>query len=366
MDPIRPRRRLPPLSALLAAALAACGGAQAAPAPAPAGGSRPLLVGQASGTTALLQAVAPVDARVAWVSGHEGTWARTVDGGRTWTAGRVPGADTLQFRDVEALGDRTAWLLSAGTGDLSRIYRTDDAGATWTLQYRMDHPEGFLDCMAFWDGRRGIAYGDAVDGGLFVLRTDDGGATWTRVPPASLPPAGEGEGGFAASGAGAVAGEDGRGWVGTGNGPSPRVLATSDHGRTWRSAPVPLEAGEGAGVTALAMGADGRPGFALGGRLGDAARGRSVAVTEDGGATWTEGGRLAMAGPAYGAARVPGVEPPLLVAAGPSGLDWSSDGGRTWRTASTASHWAVAFASPGVGWAVGPEGRITRVSFVGS
>ena len=34
----------------------------------------------------------------------------------------MPGADTLQFRDVHALDADRAWLLSAGPGELSRIY----------------------------------------------------------------------------------------------------------------------------------------------------------------------------------------------------------------------------------------------------
>ena len=39
---------------------------------------------------------------------------------------------------------------------LSRIYRTDDGGATWDVQFQNEHPDGFLDCMAFWDRDRGI------------------------------------------------------------------------------------------------------------------------------------------------------------------------------------------------------------------
>ena len=49
---------------------------------------------QESGVGVLLQAVSPVDERVVWISGHGGTWLRTLDGGTTWTGGTVPGADT--------------------------------------------------------------------------------------------------------------------------------------------------------------------------------------------------------------------------------------------------------------------------------
>src|SRR6516225_2739011 len=56
----------------------------------------------------------------AWVSGTMGTYARTTDGGKTWSVGTVPGADKLDFRDVKAFGAATAYLLSAGPGDASR------------------------------------------------------------------------------------------------------------------------------------------------------------------------------------------------------------------------------------------------------
>ena len=53
----------------------------------PQTGDRPVVVGtiteQQSHTTALLQAVSAVDDTVVWVSGHQATWVRTVDGGRT-------------------------------------------------------------------------------------------------------------------------------------------------------------------------------------------------------------------------------------------------------------------------------------------
>src|SRR5262245_24317813 len=65
-----------------------------------------------------------VSPEVVWVSGTRGTYARTTDGGKTWSAGTVPGAEKLDFRDVEAFGNTTAYLLSIGAGDASRIYKT--------------------------------------------------------------------------------------------------------------------------------------------------------------------------------------------------------------------------------------------------
>jgi photosystem II stability/assembly factor-like uncharacterized protein len=47
---------------------------------------------------------------------------------KTWTIGKVPGAEKLDFRDVEAFDANTAYLLSIGEGETSRIYKTTDGG----------------------------------------------------------------------------------------------------------------------------------------------------------------------------------------------------------------------------------------------
>src|SRR2546427_3800096 len=85
----------------------------------PQTGDRPVVVGtiteQQSHATALLQAVSAVDDSVVWVSGHQATWVRTVDGGRTWVAGAMTGPDSaLEFRDVEAGSRATGGLVSGG------------------------------------------------------------------------------------------------------------------------------------------------------------------------------------------------------------------------------------------------------------
>ena len=168
-----------------------------------------------SGTTALLQAVSVVNADTVWVSGHAGTYVRTTDGGTTWTAGVVPGADTLQFRDVHAINGSTAYLLAAGPGDMSRIYKTSDAGSSWELQFVNDQPDAFFDCLDFWDADHGVAFSDAIGGEFVILETNDGGAAWGRRPNASVPDAQEGEGSFAASGTCLSVAGDRHGGIGT-------------------------------------------------------------------------------------------------------------------------------------------------------
>src|SRR5438128_1979371 len=141
-----------------------------------------------------------VSPKVAWVSGTKGTFARTTDGGKTWAVGAVPDAEKLDFRDVEAFNEDTAYLLSAGPGDESRIYKTTDGGKTWKLQFKNAEPRAFFNALAFWDERHGIALSDPIDGRFHLIATDDGGAAWAPLPERSRPAALPKEGAFAASG----------------------------------------------------------------------------------------------------------------------------------------------------------------------
>jgi photosystem II stability/assembly factor-like uncharacterized protein len=316
---------------------------------------------QTFGSGALLQAVSVVSSSVVWVSGHQGTWGRTTDGGATWTVGRVAGADTLQFRDVEAMSADTAILLGAGNGDLSRIYRTTDGGQSWSLRYTNPDSAAFYDCMSFWDSRRGIAFSDAVSGRFVLLSTSDGGASWQRVPDGALPPAQPGEGSFAASGTCIAARAGGKAWIGTGNAPTARVLMTRDYGESWHAIPVPVRGGEASGLASIIM-RDDMHGLAFGGPIGapdDTAI--TAAATADGGESWTPVGWPGLRGAVYGAAYVPGASTPTVVAVNPHGVAVSRDDGKSWNVIDDSSAWSVGAASPSAIWIVGPRGRVVRL-----
>src|SRR4051812_43200161 len=117
---------------------------------------------QTSNTTADFRGLCAVSANVAWVSGSKGTFGRTTNGGATWTVGTVPGAERLDFRDVEAFGESTAYLLSIGQGEDSRIYKTADGGKSWTLQFKNSDAAAFFDAIAFWNDKNGIALSDPI------------------------------------------------------------------------------------------------------------------------------------------------------------------------------------------------------------
>jgi photosystem II stability/assembly factor-like uncharacterized protein len=314
---------------------------------------------QASGTQARLIAVSPVSDRVVWVSGANGTWARTRDGGASWQAGQVPGAEKLEFRDVHAVSADKAWLLSIGPGEQSRIYLTVDGGAHWQQQFVNDQPKAFLDCMDFWDEQHAVVIGDSVDGHVDLLATDDGGTHWTRLPAGARLAAPSGEGSFAASGTCLVARAGGLAWAVVSSPGQARLLATRDQGRSWTAHALPITARAESGPQTVAF-RDDRHGITLAGGRTLAAGDVAAAVTDDGGQSWTPRSGPAQAQGVWGAVYVPGSA--TVVAVGISGAAYSRDEGLSWTALNGNNYWAVAFASAQAGWAVGTGGRITRLS----
>jgi photosystem II stability/assembly factor-like uncharacterized protein len=300
-------------------------------------------------TDADFRGLCVVSPAVVWVSGTKGTYGRTTDAGKSWHVGTVPGAEKLDFRDVEAFGDATAYLLSAGPGDESRIYKTTDAGENWTLQFKNAEPKAFFDALAFWDERHGIALSDPVTGRFRLIATNDGGKTWKPLPEKSCPEALPGEGAFAASGTCLVARGEKDVWFCTGGAKVARVFRSNDRGETWAVSETPLRAGiESAGGFGLAF-RDRDHGILVGGdykKPDDVTA--TVALTDDGGKTWkpVEKGPPFHSGVIWARDR--------WIAVGTSGADFSPDG-VAWKPLDREKYNSV-----GSGWAVGPKGRIAR------
>src|SRR5262245_15077108 len=194
---------------------------------------------QQSGTAARFRGVSAITRTMAWASGSGGTYARTTDGGATWKSGVVEGASKLDFRDVEGVDANTAFLLSIGPGEQSRIYKTTDGGSTWSLQFTNRNAKAFFDAFAVWDNRTGIAMSDPVDGRSVLIKTTDGGASWKELPGDKLPPTLDGEAAFAASGTCIAVQGKKNVWIGTGGGATARVFRSPDGGDTWKVAETP-------------------------------------------------------------------------------------------------------------------------------
>jgi photosystem II stability/assembly factor-like uncharacterized protein len=321
------------------------------------------LVDAPSGSTALLQAVSPVDDAVVWVSGHRGTVLRSLDGGLTWESRPVTGADSLQFRDVHARSASVAWVMSAGPGTLSQIHHTRDGGATWVRQFLNTDSTAFYDCLTMFDDRVGVAYSDASRGRTNILRTTDAGEHWQLLPAEAVPAPLDGEGAFAASGGCVTSFGRRNGWMALGS-PAARFLRSRDAGATWQSTTTPIVSGEAAGNTAVHF-RDPLVGMVVGGDIAGASTDTSaaaVAVTLDGGETWTLRSRPPRPGALFGVSWVPGASVTTAVAASPGGLFVTRDAGQSWTTVDERPFWSVA-ASGRRAWAVGPRGVIVVLTF---
>jgi photosystem II stability/assembly factor-like uncharacterized protein len=312
---------------------------------------------QKSGTDANLRGVnvrrTGKDNYVAWVSGTRGAIRRSLDRGKSWKEIRVDGADDLDFRDIEAFGEDTAYLMSSGDGEKSRIYKTSDGGKSWRLQYSDKRAGFFLDSLACGSKDHCFALSDPVDGKFLVLVTGDG-EHWSELPGGRMPVALATESAFAASGTSIVL-CDSNILFGTG-GPAARVFRSADRGRSWTAVETPLAHGNSSsGIFSIAC--SGRSVVAVGGDYKDpSGAGRVAIYSTDLGESWhLAAGQTG--GYRSGAAFFSGTE---VVAVGTNGSDVSHDGGVHWtHLGSSLNLNAVSF-SAGDGWAVGPKGAIAR------
>ena len=306
-------------------------------------------------TKASLRGLSVVSEKIVWASGTDGTFLRTVDGGKSWKVGKVPNADKLDFRDVEAFNQNTAYLLSIGNGETSRIYKTTDGGETWKLQFKNTNPKAFFDAFAFWDANNGIAMSDPVEGKYLLISTDDGGNSWKTVPTEKMPPAKDGEAAFAASGTCIIANGKSDVFLVTG-GKAARVFRSNNRGLNWSVAETPIVRGEnGTGIFSIAM-SDKNRGVIVGGNYEKPNEAvNNLALTNDGGKNWASGKGLN--GYRSGAAFVNSA---IVIAVGSSGSDISEDGGKTWKNLDKENYNAVQAKGKNAIWAVGANGLVSR------
>ena len=312
---------------------------------------------QSVDTAASLRGLSVVNEKVVWASGTGGTVVKTTDGGATWKVMVVPGAEKLDFRDIEAFDANNAYILSIGTGEASRVYRTTDGGAGWEEVFRNTDQKAFFDAIACWDARSCIAMSDPVDD-RFLLRQLNfrtAGAT-TETLAANVPHAKSGEAAFAASGTClAVLGQDKVFMVSGGS--EARVFRSTDRGLTWEVAETPMTKGTpGSGIFSIAFG-NNLNGAIVGGNYEkpDEAK-HNLAFTRDGGKTWYAGQGLS----GYRSA-VTYIDSRTIIAVGTNGTDISYDRGGTWKKIGDENLNAVAAKGKKAVWAVGPNGTVVRL-----
>lgn len=274
-------------------------------------------------TKASFRALSVVNDHMVWLAGTKGTIGRSVSGGKTWIFSTIPGFENSDFRSLYAFDSLHA--IVANTGSPAVILRTENGGKTWQEVYRNTDKEAFLDGMDFWDDKRGMAYGDPVSGRILLLKTNDGGRTWLEESESRRPRLDSGEASFAASGTNIRLWDNKKVAIATG-GLKSRIWFSEDEGKSWLRIPVPILQGtDSRGIFSLFI-QDKNWVVAGGDYKSDTLKKDHIFISSDEGKTWIfpqkpTGGYRECVGSS-------GIQ--SLLAAGPSGVDFSQDGGKNW------------------------------------
>ena len=309
-----------------------------------------------------LRGIFAVSAQTVWVSGSNGSYFYTTDGGQSWTTGKVPNADSLDFRDIEVLPNGRVILLACGPGEKSQIFISDDNGTNWVNVFISPFDEGFFCAMAFWDERQGIAFSDPVNNRFKLMITKDGGTTWSQLIPEDMPAANPGEYAFAASGTCITVASQRHVWFGTG-GSTARVFYSHNNGVTWSVVPTPMQQGHPSqGIFSIAF-RDSLTGFASGGDYQAPQKtGNTLLTTNDGGKHWD-----VVADSAVGyRSCIATFQTEFTngwIAMGKNGWSISEDNGNTWQHFPTPGFYTVSISRNTV-WAAGANGRIGKLQLM--
>src|SRR5690554_1562844 len=265
--------------------------------------------------------------------------------------------DTLQL-EFRSVAHTTSDFFMLSVGNPAMLFKTGDQG-TMELVYFEEHPKVFYDCMIFWNDQEGIAIGDTTEDCLSIIITRDGGNTWHKLSCDVLPKAKEAEGAFAASNTN-IAVKGNNTWIATTAG---RVYFSEDKGKSWSVVQTPvINAKETEGSYSVAF-YDNKNGFAIGGDYTNPeSNTANKIITKDGGNTWT----LIASGkePGYRSCvqYVPNGNGKELVTVGFKGIDYSKDGGDSWKSISKEGFYTLRFLNDSVAYAAGQK-RISKLMF---
>lgn len=255
---------------------------------------------------------------------------RTDDAGRTWQVSALPD-DSEMIYDVEHVGEQL-WLC----GSTGRVSRSMDGGRTWRAGRQLFDAAGFnptnwCSALSFLDENDGWAAGWGT-----LWQTMDGGLTWTRLPPIHPLVTHTGS---ADQIAGLVRLNSKVAWARTRGGDR---LRTTDGGKRWSKVDSPdlrpsVSRRPDGRLLVLAAGASG-------GRVGDLvpiAEDRWIAIGARGPMgqhlELFEGGRLVRRGPPVTPSS--GRTTPLQGRTGAEGIEWGWSGGHVFRSDDEGRSW---------------------------
>ena len=202
-------------------------------------------------TKASFRAIRSLDSHI-WIGGTRGTVIHSSDGGEHFTVSQVPGADSLDFRDLAILDDKTVLLMSAGPVEngAAKIFRTENGGMSWELAYQIKEKGYFFDAI-LWEGKQGLVLSDPAGPFYGLVRITDKGRAYDLFNPSSHPVLQKGEAAFAASGSSLQKTKQDY-YIVTGGGEKARVLLSED-ALNWKSIYAEIPGAEGTGFFSLGV-----------------------------------------------------------------------------------------------------------------
>jgi photosystem II stability/assembly factor-like uncharacterized protein len=216
--------------------------------------------------------------------------------------------------------------------------------------------------MNFWNDNEGILIGDPIENCLSILITRDSGTSWQKTSCDKLPKTIDGEAAFAASNTNIII-IGNKTWVVSG-GKKSRVFFSPDKGNSWQVFETPIVQGkEMTGIFTADFYND-TIGFVAGGNYEILNQNfQNKAITADGGKTWN----LIADNQGFGYAScvqyIPNSKGTQLVTVGASGLQYSSDGGKSWKQLSQDdSLYTIRFVNEATAFAAG-KNKIIKIVF---
>ncbi|GGG46352.1 putative secreted protein (Por secretion system target) [Epilithonimonas arachidiradicis] len=309
--------------------------------------------------------VKAVDANTIWFSDTASSSATdtgryiglSTDGGNTWTNKLVTGpVAAATIGDMHPISATTAWIVSSGSGSQNGIWKSTNAGTSWTKQTTASFNTGvsFANVVHFWDENVGFAAGDPFQSGanqrFEMYTTTNGGTTWTNIPAGTAPaPLNGAEFGYTNK----ITVQGNNIWLGTDLG---RVLYSPNRGASWQAFQTP--AVDFGGVTVSGFTADVAFRDSTNGLLASDEDGVSLLYsTTDSGANWTP---ITPNGPFYAnnIVYVPGTANTYVSSGYDLGSSYSTDGGLNWTEIGNDPTYekyfgSLSFISPTVGFTGG-------------
>jgi photosystem II stability/assembly factor-like uncharacterized protein len=301
-----------------------------------------------------------------WFAGSNGKWGYTEDNGETWHTNNIVYRSVKpDFRSIQLNGNGDVFLVS--TESPAAVFRSTDKGINWEIVYEDTLDGSFFNAIEFWDNDKGLLMGDPISNCFHIAITNDGGNSWEKRKCNRIPNAQTDEYPFAASNTNiALFGK--YAWFGTGGTSASRVYRSSDYGNTWDVFNTPIVSGGNmTGIYSIAF-YDEKNGVVAGGDWENISHNNSnIAITEDGGETWSLVSSGANDGYISCIQYIPETQGKELfkvsgrVVDGPSSMGYSNDNGNTWQSFSNSNFISIQFATKNFAWVSG-AGKIARLT----